>query len=60
MTRLLRGYGLSGSKLADILGVSRPTGLKKLVSPEYLTLGDLFTINRKAHIPMDELRAAIK
>ena len=59
MTRLLRGYGLNGPKLAQILGVTPPTGNKRLEQPVTLTIGDLDRINRLGHIPMEEIREAI-
>ena len=59
MTILLRGRFRDGSGLARILGVSVPTGIKKLKQPELLTLGDLDKINRFGHIPIEEIRAAI-
>lgn len=59
MQRLLKGYGLSGRKLAAILEVSPPTGAARLAEPEMLTLRDLDRINRFAHIPMEEIREAI-
>ena len=59
MTRLLRGYGFNGPKLAEILGVSRPTAHCRLEEPGRLTLEDLDRINRFGHIPIEELREAI-
>lgn len=59
MTRLLRGYGLNGPKLAAVLQVSAPTGQKRLTCPDTLTLGDLDRINRFGHIPIEEIREAI-
>lgn len=59
MTRLLKGYGLTGPKLAEILGVSRPTARSRLDEPGKLTLADLDLISRRAHIPLDELRECI-
>lgn len=60
MTRLLKGYGLNGTKLAEILGVSRPTAKARIDAPGKLTLGDLDRINRFGHIPIEELREAIQ
>lgn len=59
MHRLLTGYGLTGPKLAEILGVSRPTARSRLDEPGKLTLADLDLISRRAHIPLDELRECI-
>lgn len=59
MSRLLKGYDLTGPKLAEILGVSRPTARSRLDEPGKLTLADLDLISRRAHIPLDELRECI-
>lgn len=59
MHRLLTGYGLTGPKLAEILGVSRPTARNRLDEPGKLTLEDLDKIARYGHIPLDELRECI-
>lgn len=59
MHRLLTGYGLTGPKLAAILGVSRPTARGRLDEPGRLTLEDLDRINRFGHIPIEEIREAI-
>lgn len=57
--RLIKGYGISGSGLATILGVSKPTGKWKLDNPERLTLADIHKIATNGHISMDELREAM-
>ena len=59
VARLIRGYGLTASKLAKILGVSEVTARKRLVSPELLSLKDIDRISRYGHIPMEELRESI-
>ena len=60
LTRLIRGYGITAPKLADILNCSPPTARKKLSQPELLTVGDLERISRKGGIPMEEIRVAIE
>lgn len=61
MTKLLRAYGYStGESLARVLGYSVPTAIKRLNNPELLTLGDLGKICHFGHIPIEELRDAIK
>lgn len=60
MRRLLRGYGLTATELASILQVSRPTASKRLQQPGTLTLDELFTINRRKGIPMDEIKEALR
>jgi hypothetical protein len=59
MGRLLKGYGMTAARLAEILNVSTPTARQRLAEPERLTLGDLDRINRKGHVPLEELREAI-
>lgn len=58
MHRLLVGYGLTGPKLAEILGVSRPTAKARIDAPGKLTLEELDRISRMGHIPMEEIREA--
>lgn len=58
MSRLLKGYGMTGPKLAEILGVSRPTAKARIDAPGKLTLEDLDRISRMGHIPMEEIREA--
>ena len=59
MRRLLKGYDLNGSKLANVLGCSATTGKRKLDNPWTLTLEDIDRINKVGHIPIEELREAI-
>lgn len=59
VTRLLKGYGLNGNKLSEILGCAPATALSKLADPQRFTLGDLMAVNKKAHIPVEEIREAI-
>lgn len=59
MARLLKGYGLTAPKLAEVLSVSPPTARQRLDDPSRLTLGDLDRINRFGHVPLDEIREAI-
>ncbi|MBO7668346.1 MAG: hypothetical protein J6T26_07780 [Firmicutes bacterium] len=59
MTRLLRGYGVTPTGLSVMLDVSRPTATKRLMQPGTLTLDELHTISRRAHIPMEEIRGAV-
>lgn len=59
MRRLLVGYGMTGPKLAEILGVSRPTAKARIDAPGKLTLEELDRISRHGHIPLDELRDCI-
>jgi len=60
MERLLRGYGLIGSRLARVLGKCEATARSKLQCPGSITLFDLARICRDGHIPADEIREAIK
>ena len=58
--RLLRGYGLTPTNLASTLQVSRPTATRRLEQPGTLTLDELHTISTRWHIPMEEIREAVK
>lgn len=58
--RLLKGYDLNAPKLATVLGCSAPTARRKLNEPELLTLSDLKAISQKGHVPIDEIREAVK
>lgn len=60
MQRLLRGYGMTPTALAGVLGVSRPTATSRLENPGTLTLEELHRISTRAHIPFDEIREAAK
>lgn len=59
LQRLIRSYGLNGTRLAPALGVSAPTARKKIENPMLLTIEDLDSMNRYLGIPMEELREAI-
>lgn len=60
MHRLLLGYGYNGENLSKVLGTSRPTAKKRLDNPGLLTMKDIVNLNLKGHIPMEELREAIR
>ncbi len=60
LQQLLKGYGLSGPKLSRVIGCSHVTAKKKIDYPEFLTVGDLDKISRNFHIPMDDIRGAMK
>lgn len=59
MTRLLKGYGFNGENLAPVIFVTPTTARKRIEHPEQLTLLDIGNINRRGHIPLEELREAI-
>ena len=59
MKRLLLGYGLNAPALAAVLDCSAQTARRRLETPGTLTLAELEAVSRKAHVPMDEIRAAI-
>ena len=58
--KLLKGYGLTGSRLARIIGKCESTARQRLISPGSLTLYELELICKAGHVPADELRGAIK
>ena len=60
MSRLLKGYDLDPPALANVLGCSTPTARRKLASPENLTLKDIRRIHMYGHVPIQEIREAIK
>lgn len=47
-------------ELEKMIGRSGPTVTKKLKDPGLLTLDELTALGRGLHIPIDELRAAIR
>ena len=57
--RLLLGYGLGVTELASVLDCSRNTAAARLNDPQRFTLGELNTISKRKHIPIDEIREAI-
>ena len=59
MTRLIRGYGITTTALANILNVSQPTASRRINNPGTLTLEELYAINTKGHIPLEEIKEAI-
>lgn len=60
VARLLRGYEITPTKLAAILGCAYGTARSRLDNPSTLSLGELELVSLKAHIPMDEIRASIR
>ena len=60
MERLLRGYKMTGSRLARAIGRSEQTARERLIRPGALTLSELQMICKNGHIPADEIREAIK
>lgn len=60
VARLLKGYDLNAPALATVLGCSAPTARRKLSEPATLTLADLDRINRFGHVPLSELREALR
>ena len=60
MERLLNSYKINAPALAGILGVSVPTARYRLTNPENFKFKDVALISKRAHIPMEELREAIK
>lgn len=60
LRRLLKGYGMSGSRLARTIGKCENTARERLACPGRLTLDEIGMICRNGHIPADELREAIK
>ena len=59
MRRLLLGYEVDAVALSEIIGCSYNTARTRIDNPERLTLSELDAINRKGHIPIEEIREAI-
>lgn len=59
MRKLLLAEELNATRLAEVLGCSRNTAKSRIDNPERITLGELAEISRKAHVPVDSIRAAI-
>lgn len=59
MARLLRGYGMTGTKLAAVLGCSERTARSRINSPYDLTFGELIRISERGHVPIEEIREAV-
>lgn len=60
LKRVLTGYEVTATAFAKAAGFSYPTAKKRLDDPRLLTLGDLLKISQHFHIPIEELREAIK
>ncbi len=59
MRRLLLGYGYNGPKLAAVLGCDPKTAKRYLDEPRRLTIEDLDKINKRGHVPLEEIREAL-
>ena len=60
MRRLLNAYEINtGRALAPILCCSAGTALRRIETPEDLTLRELRLLASKGHIPIDEIRGAL-
>lgn len=57
--RLLLGYGLDATALSAVLGCSYNTAAARLKKPEDFTLREIGAINKRGHVPLEELREAI-
>lgn len=58
--RLLLGYDVTVTSLANTLGCCRNTARSRLERPETFTLHELEMVSIRHHIPMDEIRESIK
>ena len=58
--RLLRGYGVTPTALAQKTGWSYGKAKTRCFVPGALTLSELEKIGRLFHIPMEEIRQSIK
>ena len=60
MRRLLLGHEMTGRRLAKVLGCSYSTAARRLDGPDTFTLGELVVLSVNGHIPIEEIRAAIR
>lgn len=60
LRRLLKGYGMTGSKLARVIGKCESTARDRLDRPYSLTIRELELICKVGHVPAEELKGAIK
>lgn len=54
--KLLLAYEINPTRLREILGCSQPTARKKLNNIGELTTEDWQQINKKGHVPIEEIR----
>ena len=59
LVMIIRAYGYNGLTLADVIETSHQTALNRLRYPETFTLREIRLLQKKGHIPIDELRDAI-
>ena len=59
MRRLLLGREINAVALSKVLGISYNTARARLDNPGSFTVAELDAICKKAHVPMDEIRAAM-
>lgn len=60
LRRVLNAYELNRSTaLATVLMCSPTTALRRIETPEDLTVRELRLIATRGHVPIDEIRAAI-
>lgn len=59
-SEFLKGRGFNSVKLAEVLGCSPNTAMKKLKEPKLFDLNDLMKLHYKGHIVWDELKGAMK
>lgn len=58
---LLKSYDITdGTKLSRVLGVTPKTGRARFNYPHTLTIADLLRISTYGHIPIEEIRLAIR
>lgn len=58
LTRVIRAY-MDTAQLAEVLEISRPTAIMRMNAPGTLTVEELRKLNKKGHIPINDLREGI-
>ena len=59
LRRLLKGYEFTAPRLASTLGCSTATAQRRLSDPASLTVEELRRINKRGHVPLEEIKEAL-
>lgn len=58
--RLLKGYDLTGCRLARVLDKCESTARNRMRNPGEFTLNELSAICKSGHVPAEKIKEAIK
>lgn len=59
LRRLLKAYEFTAPRLASIIGCSVATARRRINDPASFTAGELRQINKRGHVPLEEIREAL-